>query len=290
MDQATFLWTFASTFFAGIALFMQKIVAEEGRSAAFFSMLSYAVSAILAVIILFSLRDAPPAWKMIAFFGIAAGIGPGPSHYVRIETLKYIDSVLYFPLHKLIGPLLVVVGGVLLFHDALKLTQYVGIALSLTVPLLLVTSVEHHRQKNLSLGLKLLIVSGVLSAVSLLLSKRGVTYESAVILFLVISQITGSFTSGVILVKQRGFKYSNFSRADQRDIYLSALSGVFSFLSSLSLFMALSTGLVSIVYVIQAHYILIPIVLSVWWYRDHINVRKFIAVVVSFFAIGLLAI
>ena len=54
--------------------------------------------------------------------------------------------------------------------------------------------------------------------------------------------------------------------------------------------MALSTGLVSIVYIIQAHYILIPIVLSVWWYRDHINVRKFIAVVVSFFAITLLVV
>ena len=94
MDQMALLWTLASTFFAWLALFMQKIVAEEGRSAALFSMLSYAVSAVLAVIILFSLREVPPAWRMIAVFGIAAGISQGLSNYVRIESLKYIDSVL----------------------------------------------------------------------------------------------------------------------------------------------------------------------------------------------------
>ncbi|OGG79359.1 hypothetical protein A3A39_01955 [Candidatus Kaiserbacteria bacterium RIFCSPLOWO2_01_FULL_54_13] len=289
MDQATLLWTLASTFFAGLALFLQKIVAEEGRNAALFAMISYGLAGILAVIVLLTLSDVPPEWKLISAFGIAAGTIHGLSNFTRIESLKYIDSVLYFPIHKVLGPLLVVIGGVVFFVEPLTILQYIGIALSLSVPLLLITSVERHRQKNLSLGLKLLIVSAVLSAASLLLSKQGVMYSSAVILFLVTSQIAGSAASAGILIKQRGFRYSSFLHADQRDIYLSALSGIFSFLSSLSLFMALSTGFVSIVYVIQAHYILIPIVLSVWWYKDHINLRKLSAVVVSFLAITLLA-
>jgi hypothetical protein len=40
--------------------------------------------------------------------------------------------------------------------------------------------------------------------------------------------------------------------------------------------------------VIHAHYILVPIILSIWWYGEHINTRKVAAVVLSFLAISLL--
>jgi len=291
MDQTTLLWTLAGTFFAGFALFMQKIVAEEGRSAAFNGMLAYGITGLIALALLVpSLQSVPDDWGIIAFFGLTAGAIHGLCNFLRIESLKHIDSVLFFPLNKVFGPLLVVIGAVVLFKDTLSFVQYIGIGLSLTVPLLLVSSVEHSRQKNLSLGLKLLLVSTVLSAVSLLLTKQGLLYGSAILFMLCMSQITGTLASVAILLRQHGAGFKMFSHADRRDVHLGVLSGIFMFISSYCLFAALSTGLASVVYVIQAHYILIPIVLSVWWYRDHINMRKFAAVVVSFFAIALLAI
>ena len=69
---------------------------------------------------------------------------------------------------------------------------------------------------------------------------------------------------------------------------LGAITGVFSFTGFWMLLKAMSMGQISIVYVIHAHYILVPIVLSIWWYREHINVRKVAAVGVSFLAIALL--
>jgi uncharacterized membrane protein len=51
---------------------------------------------------------------------------------------------------------------------------------------------------------------------------------------------------------------------------------------------AMSTGQVSLVYTIQAHYIVIPIILSVIYYKEHMDLRKFAAVVLSMVAIGLL--
>ncbi|MDO8576221.1 MAG: hypothetical protein Q7R90_02805 [bacterium] len=288
MDQATFLWTLTSTILAGLALFVQKVVAEERRSSAFNGFLMYGVSGVIAAAILLVLRELPSAWVMISFYGFASGVVHGLGNFIRIESLKYIDSVLYFPLNKMLGPLLVVIGGVLIFSDSLTFTQYIGIGLSMTVPLLLVSSVEHERQTNLNLGLKLLLGSTVLTAGSLLLAKQGLLYAPAVLLMLCASQIAGTIASAGILTKQHGAGFAMITHADSRDVYLGVMSALFGFTSAYCLYKALSTGLVSLVYVIQAHYILIPIILSVWWYRDHINLRKFGAVAVSFLAITML--
>lgn len=288
MDQATLVWTLASTLFAGVALFVQKVVAEEGRSSAFNGFLMYGLSGIFAIAVFVSLQELPAQWQLIVMFGLVAGAVHGLGNFIRIESLKHIDSVLFFPLNKMFGPLLVVIGGVLFFSDPLTLKQYVGIALSLTVPLLLVSSVENARQKNLSRGLYMLVASTTLSAVSMLLSKQGLSYEAAVLLMLCSSQVAGAVASAAILLKQHGAGFSMIAHADRKDIYLGFASAFFGFISAFALFQALNTGLVSIVYVIQAHYILIPIILSVWWYKAHINFRKLTAVAVSFLAVSLL--
>ncbi|MDO8514623.1 MAG: EamA family transporter [bacterium] len=288
MDQVTLLWTLGSTVLAGLTLFIQKVVAEEGRSSAFNGFLMYGASGAFALVLLLVQHDMPAQWPLVVFFGLMGGAVHGLGNFIRIESLKYIDSVLFFPLNKILGPLLVVIGGVALFADPLTMMQYIGIGLSLTVPLLLVSSVEHQRQKNLPLGLKLLLVSTILTACSLLLIKQGLLYGSAVLLMLCASQLAGTIASAGILLKQHGAGFSMIAHADRRDVSLGLLSAFFGLFSAYALFEALSTGLVSLVYVIQAHYILIPIILSVWWYHDHINLRKFAAVMVSFLAITLL--
>lgn len=247
----------------------------------------YGGTGVIALFILLLHQDLPPAWPWIIASGLAAGGIHGIGNFIRMESLRHIDSVIFFPLNKLLGPLLVVVGGVAWFGDSLNMVQYAGVALSLTVPLLLITSVEVHRQKNLSLGLQLMAVCSVITAVSLLLTKQGFSYGPHVLLLLGAAQVAGTITSAAILIRQHGASF--VTHADRRDVILGLWSAFFGITSAYSLFVALSTGLVSLVYVIQAHYILIPIVLSVWWYRDHINARKFLAVVVSFSAIALLA-
>ena len=54
------------------------------------------------------------------------------------------------------------------------------------------------------------------------------------------------------------------------------------------LLLAFHLGQISLVYTIHAHYILIPIFLSVWWYGEHMNLRKFAAVVLSCVTLTLL--
>lgn len=287
MDNVTFAWTVLTTLFAGTQLFVQRVIAKEERDGAFAGFVMYAISLVLALILLLYTYELPEKWLLAAVFGLASGAIHGFGNFLRIESLKDIDSVLYFPINKVLGPIIVVMGGVFLFSELLSMREFIGIALSLTVPLLLISSTEHLRQNNLRRGLTLMITSTILTAIAMLLSKQGTGYDSDILFLLVMTQVAGTVSSAVIFFrKKRGRTY--FSHLDRRDIVLGVTVAILGFLSYYTFLRALTTGYVSLVYVIHAHYILIPIILSVWWYKEHINFRKLAAVVVSSLAIGLL--
>ncbi len=286
MDTTVLLWTLAATGFAGLQLFCSKIVAHERRDGAFQGIMMYGVSGIIAGLLLI-VHAWPSEWLIAGLFALGAGGIHSFGNYIRIESLKNIESVIYFPINKVLGPLAVVIAGVLLFHDALTAREYIGIALSLTVPLLLLSAAEHHRQENLRAGLIFLVQSTLLTSVSILLEKAGLVRSQDVLYMLGVSQLAGTLCSMFILGRQRGIR-SSVSHIDRRDVVLGLVSGTLGFFATYTLMQALLTGLVSIVYVIVAHYILIPIVLSVWWYGEHINIRKTVAIVLSLVAISVL--
>ena len=288
MDQVTFYWAIAATVLGGIQLFFQKVVAQEKRDSAFNGLMMYGVSGVAIYVLLFIQHELPTDWRIITLLALTGGALHGLGNFVRIEALKYIDSVLYFPMNKVLGPLLVVVAGVALLGDPLTLQQYIGIGLGLTVPLLLLSAAEHHRQVNLRQGLIFVVISTVLTAASVIFTKQATSYGAAILFVLAMSQTAGADSSVAILIKQKKSHLTLGSHLDRRDIVLGLIAALIGFFSAYTLIRALSTGLVSLVYAIHAHYILIPIVLSVWWYGDHINLRKVVAIVVSFLAIILL--
>ena len=114
MDQVTLFWTLVSTFLAGFSLFVQKVVAEEKRSSAFNGFMMYGVTGIIALGILSFQKDFPDHWLLVVAFGLAAGGIHGIGNFIRMESLRHIDSVIFFPLNKLIGPFLVVIGGIVI--------------------------------------------------------------------------------------------------------------------------------------------------------------------------------
>lgn len=286
MNSITFAWTIAATLFAGWQVFILRIVAHEKRDSAFSGMMMYGISAVLACAILL-VHPWPSGWKILALFAVSAGFTHAAGNYIRIESLKYIDSVIYFPINKVLGPLMIVVIGAGWFGDTFNLQQYIGIAFSITVPILLLSAVEHHRQRNLPEGLVFLVISTILTTFTPVLSKLGFLYQNDVIFFLAASQLAGTACSLSILLKQRGMR-SVVSHIDRRDVWLGSCIGLVGFASYFTFLQALSMGNISLVYVIQAHYILIPIILSVWWYGEHINVRKAAAIIVSSAALILL--
>ncbi len=64
--------------------------------------------------------------------------------------------------------------------------------------------------------------------------------------------------------------------------------GVTQFTAFYLLLLAINGGDLSLVYSINAHYILIPIILSIWYYKEHWNTQKVIAIALSLVALVLL--
>lgn len=286
--DAAFIWALVATVMAGIQVFSQKVVAHERRDSALNGIFGYGISGLFAGIVFVALYDLPESWRAIALIGSASGIVHGLGSYLRIESLKHIDAVIYFPINKVLGPLLVVFIGVWWFAEALTTYQYIGIALSITVPLLLVSSSEQHRQSNLKLGLILLVVSTILTALTSPIMKSALNLDSTLFFAMAVSQFAGAVMSGIVYIHQKRAE-GRYLELHVRDLQLGLANGVLQFFSFFAFLSAISVGLLSVVYVIHAHYILIPIILSVWWYKDHINMRKFLAILVSSLAITLLS-
>ena len=70
--------------------------------------------------------------------------------------------------------------------------------------------------------------------------------------------------------------------------FIGVLIGVFQFIGFATLILAYKYGPISTTYAINSTYILIPIVLSIWYYGEHWNARKVIAIGLSVVAVVLL--
>jgi drug/metabolite transporter (DMT)-like permease len=288
MDSTTFAWTLVATFFAGIHIFLGKVVAQKQLNAAWNNIITYIVSGPFFLFCFWLTGEQfPIAWKYVVFCALCAGATYGISAYTRIEALRHIDTVIFFPLSKIIGPFFAVVGGVVLFHESLTTGNIIGIALSMMVPLLLIQPKEHTRQRDLILGLILMVVATVTATATHLFAKEALIIRSGMFFYMGVAQCTGLFASIVLLIheqRRKGIKYT-MTRDDYRYGAASIVMGITSYIA---LMKALSTGKISLVYTIQAHYILIPILLSVWLYKEHMDLRKAAAVALSMLAIGLL--
>jgi uncharacterized membrane protein len=288
MDSTAFFWTLLATFFAGLHIFAGKVVAHKRLNSALNSVISYLMAIpVFGCVLYFSGQGLPMYWMEVMLLGICAGLAYGLSAYARIEALKYIDSVIFFPLSKIIGPFLAVCGGVFFFSETLTTMNVIGVALSLCVPLLLLQKGEHVRQGNLKQGLILMLLATVTATMTVLVAKGALTISNGIFFYMLVVNIAGLVASATLL-KNGERKEGKLYVHTRDDYFFGVVSGILGIASYVSLMTALSYGKVSLVYTIQAHYIVIPIVLSVWFYKEHMDARKFAAVLLSLVAIGLL--
>ncbi len=285
MDSTTFFWAIVAMLLAGLHIFMNKVVAHEQRDVAVNGLFSYGVPAFFGgVMLLWS--GIPSDWLWIAIIAAIAGSSHAIGSMFRINALKYIDTAVFFPIYKIVQPTVIIAAGVLWFHEVLSPAQWIGILCGMSVPLLLINSTENKRQRDLKMGLTLLAVTVCFTALGIALSKIGAESENLVF-FLFASQLVGALISIPLILKNTEH-IKKVLHPKGRDVFLGVITGLFQFASFYALLLAFSTGYLSIVFTIHAHYILIPIFLSVWFYGEHMDLRKFAAVVLSVIAIGLL--
>ncbi len=287
-----FIAAVAGATLSGISNFFFKLAANRGYNAEVFTLYGGLVSTILTGLVAVSTHHSLLQFNLFTGTMLVAGILASLGGIMKVYALRHIDSTIYFPLFKLLAPGLAIVYGVTWFAESFTSVEWIGMILGLVVPLLLITKAENGRQMNLKAGLVLVLVTALTSASAAALNKVVIDAGITVLVGLFYSSL-GVFVGTVFtIIFKQGLKatYRHIeSDSDTTLIFYGSVRAVFIALGfGLVLYAYAQGGTLAVVQTINSMYILIPIVLSIIFYKEHWNLQKAVAIILSVLALALL--
>ena len=281
-----------SAVFSGLLTFLQKVGSVRGYNSSLLNSYSNGFSALIGFVVAGFLEGYGGfSWSLLGF-GFISGLIYIIGVNFRMDALRYIDATILLPLHKFVSPLIVVVIGVTFFEELLSTKEWWGIILGMFVPLMLISSSEKLRQRNLKKGLWLMLFSAVFAAVNVAINKESTDIFTSVLLFMFVTNASSALVGSVIYrfrKKDSSSLVPEVCHFDSKLISLAVLSGVFQVISFATLLLAFANnGPLAVVYTIHSLYILIPISLAIIFYKEHWNFRKVTAIVLSILALFLM--
>ncbi len=289
------LWFWAAVtgaILAGLSNFCFKIAAKREYNSEAFSLIGGATSVVFAGcgLLLFRPESVQTPWLVIITIG-AGGIAT-IGGILKVYALRHIDTTIFFPLFKLFSPLLAVIAGLVFFAEQFSRAEWIGIIAGLLVPLILITKIENSRQQNLLAGIILMAITAATSATAATLNKlvidEGMS-ELEVLWYASWGILVGSV--GILMMRNRTLaSLSNIKRHFSKGMLWYAF--LRSFLICFSMLFVLyaygNGGALGVVQTIHSLYILIPIILAILFYKEHWNVQKMAAVLLSLLALTFL--
>lgn len=286
-----FIFAVLSAVIGGIGNFGNKISAQRNYNSAVIMTLSALIQGL--IFLPFALVYENISLLPLSFVAIVllAGFIVSFSAVIKIQVLHYIDSAIFLPLYKVFSPLVVIVFGILFFAESFTPWEWFGLTLSLLVPFLLISRIEHTRQNNLKLGLLLILIAGVIGAIAAGIQKYATDISDATLSIMVISStgiLLGSMLQLVSLNGRNAVQVFN-NHLHRGPLLVSLLRSTFAGTGFYLTLLAYEFGgSLGIVYTINSLYILLPIILAVIFYNEHWNLRKAIAIILSVVALALL--
>jgi len=217
------LWFWAAVggaILAGLSNFCFKIASKRNYSSELFSLYGGLVSIVFAGIALIITGDTLFTYAYVALVTMIAGAVATMGGIMKVYALRYIDTTIFFPLFKLLAPLLAVIAGIIFFGEQYTWYQYLGIGLSLTVPLILITNAERGRQSNLAAGLLFVVLISMTSALAAFLNKYAIDVGMTVVVTLWYSSIGIFIGTSVLLLSTLGVQGAWQSIRQQSNITL----------------------------------------------------------------------
>ncbi|MFK7780704.1 MAG: SMR family transporter [Candidatus Gracilibacteria bacterium] len=273
------IYAILSIFAAGLHNFTMKVAAEKNYDVALISIFSYGIS-ILLLSIYFIFNEIvieKGILLMLLIFSFINGFFFLLSMFTRIESMKSIDTVVFFPLYKTFGPIIVTCISIIYFGESLTFKEILGITVGITVPLLLLTKTENKIQKNLFRGIILLIITAILTAISSAVSKEVMLREYNIYGFMLFSSFFGLFFSQIFYKHQKRNKKIYNSDGIIKFSIITGLLHIISFY----LFTSALVGNLAVVFTINSFSILIPIILSIFYYKEHFSLKKGLVILLS---------
>lgn len=284
--ESWMLYALLSIFVSGVYNFILKIVAERGYNNYMFTFLDYLFGTIIfGLYLLYQYISGNLVLDNIWLIALFAGINAlffSLSLFTRVESMRNIDTVIFYPLYKTFGPILVTIFSFTLFQESLTSQEILGIVLGICVPLLLINKTENKIQKNLLLWVMLVGVTAVMTTVSTISVKIVMSQNLNVEVFLFITFFIGACFAALSNKIHNPGKTKIYRNSWM--ISLALYSSVFHVGWFLFFAFALQ-GNMAIVFTINSFSILIPIVLSIIFYKEHFNMRKALVIWLSIVSI-----
>lgn len=287
-----FVLAVLSAIVSGFHAFGQKVGVERGMDTYLLTAFAAAFSCIIGTTLLFFTSSWEVVPTSIYWYGVLGGVLYVAFAVLRLEALKFIDATIFFPLYKVISPAVTAAIGVWFLAELLTTREFIGITVSCVVPLLLLSRNEHARQKNLVLGLILLGVGAALASVSSAVNAYAIGDVLAYALpLLIVTHLTALLFGLVLFVRQH--KVTDMGRAlvqatKVRLVAYALVMGVMQFTAFYMLLLSFPDIGLGVAYAINAQYFIVPVILSIWFYREHWNVQKIVALGLSVVSIVLL--
>lgn len=286
-----FVLALLSAVLGGFFIFTTKVAAERDYDIVLLSTGALVLSAALTFTVVFVRGDFSGLHDLVLFVVLLNATGYMIVNILRHQALRCIDTAVYYPIYKTLTPAIAIVTGFIFFSERFSVHEWVGLILSLAVPLLLITHAEKARQKDLWRGLRLLAITAIFATASAGIVKYGADVIENTWLFIALSD-TATALIGIMIMLSRNGKHPMKERLqslkDPSFLWLAFWMGLMSATAYVAMVFAFKLGTLSIVYTINSLYILIPIVLSIIYYHEHWNARKVVAIVLSIAALALL--
>jgi len=267
----------------GLQGFLYKVSAKKGCNTAVTMFFFMSTVTILAAASFFMFGEKIKSPGALVILSILNAIFFFISTSCTMEGLKIIPANVFYPVIRS-STGLVVLFSLLYFHDSLSSYQWIGIVLSLLVILILMGKGERRRIER---GMRLKAV--ILLSVAFLATAT-VTVASSLKTPLAFITLSYGLNIFISLTAAKNFKEKGGKQITNASVIIGISIGIVNFFGFISLLRAFALYRLSIIATLVGLSFIVPILLSMIFYKERITVARVTGVVLAIGAAVLLGI
>lgn len=275
-------FTFASILFSGLNTFLLKVVSQRNYDPTFIILIRYILWSVFALLVYIYSSWWDFNFTLIYILTGLWFIKMFTSYFTaafKIEWMRYLDSTIFLPIYKTFAIIFITIISLFAFSESLSNSAIAWILLWLLVPILLINKKESKIQLDLKKWLLFTFWSAISVSIWATINKYvnsgWFNAELFTFLFLFFWIFLASYKYKKSLLKA---KDKNYNTEWMYVFWL--IFWLLTFLVSWTFIKALSWNL-AVVYTMNSFSILIPIILSVIFYKEEMTFKKAFVIFLS---------
>jgi uncharacterized membrane protein len=275
-----FIYSIITMVLVGFFSFFTKIQSESKNDDFYFFSFQYIAMIIFSIICFFvfnksliiNLQNLSLSFLfMILYFFVLKS---------RFAALKYINTSTYFINYRIFSSILLIFIGQIFFSESISIKKYIGILLGFFIFYLLFGKKEKtETTKNLKLGISLIFVGVILISILQAVSKWIAINEIDLFSILFFEGIFGIII--LLISKRKNLKNSIKFNFGKKWLLYYFVFGCVNYFSTLFSIWSFETGDLAVVYKVMSYSIFIPIILSIIFYKEKVNLKQIIAFILT---------